>query len=295
MCYREPPDPGAGEDIRRPVEPAMAHDLAPRLDATGGAARRTPRDERIDGGMQAPSGAEERTSSGGIVEWSASRCASAETLTPSGCTPCVTIGSWFGSPTSTIDAAQVPAAMTFASEYCPASSTNRTSSVRSISARAICQDVPATTFAPAWSWRRSPRARRQRHPRVMDPWVQLAGALDDAKRRGLRVRLGGTEDLLDEVADRPMRLRRDPDALPCPNERRDHPGRRVGLSGPGRSLNRQDTMIQCEPEAAASAVMSEFPSSMGVADREGGATAAGVERAGRRSPRRKACRRSHPR
>ena len=74
------------------------------------------------------------------------KCSRAEAPTPSGWTPCETCGSWLRiaeqDERCTLD---LPTAQTFASESCPASSTNRTSTTSGAFSWAHTQTVPPTT------------------------------------------------------------------------------------------------------------------------------------------------------
>ena len=157
-----------------------------------------------------------RPRSSATVTASPTRCSSDEAAEPPGCTPCVTIGSWFGSPMRTIELAHAPTATVFASDIWLASSTNRTSKAPSNSGRANShggrRDHVRRTGAA--ERRRPPRSSRggsrpSRWPTCSSSspafctMRTVTGPWPDVGRRRPR------DDRLDQIADRLVRLGRD--------------------------------------------------------------------------------------
>ena len=149
--------------------------------------------------------------------WSSRRCCSTETPDSSGCEPCETCGSWFGSPSRMSERALVPAASTSASESWPASSTNSTSIGRSLSwmsssGSVNAQPVPATRSIAGSTdvglvVRRDDAATRELRARL----ALVLAALDAAEGEALRV--GLVLDRAQQVVDRLVAERGDADAL----------------------------------------------------------------------------------
>ena len=119
-----------------------------------------------------------------MVVWSSSRWASAERPAPGGWAPWVGWSSCCGSPRSTTELAPCADARTLASEICPASSTNRTSTASAMSSRDQSHDVPAAT----WTVTRLERGQHRRvvlrndHRVVAQRILGVGHLLDDAER-----------------------------------------------------------------------------------------------------------------
>ena len=141
-----------------------------------------------------------------------SRCSSADTSAPSGWLPLDGCASCCGSPSSTMLFAAPLTATTSASDFCPASSTNSTSTVSRICSRAHSHEVPATTS-------NSSPTQRFEHlgvvVRALDDLRRAAlvvlGLLQRADRRR-RVRARPAH-LVEQVADHRVGVRGDPDPL----------------------------------------------------------------------------------
>ena len=134
--------------------------------------------------------------------------------------------------------------MALASEICPASSTKRTSTAFANSGRAHMKAVPPRTSASRLS-----SARRA---------SSLSSSCDDACGRVRIVIVGrflrdahvgavlrgfladGDEQIRDDLVAR----RHDADALALRDERADHAGAGVRLSGAGRALNGEDGVVE---------------------------------------------------
>ncbi len=167
---------------------------------------------------------------------------------PGGWFACCGCSSCCGSPSSTRLFAPADTASTSASDICPASSMNRTSTLSRNSGRAQSHDVPPSSEY-------SPREKARRAFVVVDR-VQLFGIARTALAfvQALEIR----EPLLGRaLAHRPQQVAdglvadgRHADLLPGLQELEDHVRPRERLAGSGRALDRQHAVVELEPEAA---------------------------------------------
>ncbi len=172
-----------------------------------------------------------RPRSGGSVRSAPRTCSRADAPAPSGWTPWLTWGSWFGSPSRTIERAAVAPATAFASDCWPASSTNRTSSVRSSSGTGEQPARPGDDVDGPGGDRLGDRRRST--PRSPRPGVRRPRppSIRWSARIGTPGLAGGHDGLHEEVRDRLVGLGRDADPVTGPDQLDDHPRPGPGLAG----------------------------------------------------------------
>ena len=210
--------------------------------------------ERADVGVQPPRLVQEQAAI--RAQWSSRRRAGARAPTPpapGGWLACCGCSSCCGSPSSTRLFAPADTASTSASDICPASSMNSTSTlsrnavVRPEPRRAAEQAILVASRTAA----RCDRCRRSRAaPRDCRPcglaFVQALEIREPLLRRALA---HGAQ----HVANRLVADGRDADLLPGLHELENHVRAREGLAGAGRTLNRQHAVVELEREPDARA------------------------------------------
>ena len=173
----------------------------------------------------------------GIVARSPRMCSSAEAPAPGGWVAWLGWASCCGSPSRIRFRAAPATASTLASDSCPASSTNKVSTLSAIPARAHSHAVPAATSS-------SPSRSAFSSCSLL---IIAASACRCGLSRSARCPIRGPGSApprvlvhrVDQVADDRVRRPGDPDRAAMRDQLEDLLGRGVRLPGPRRSLHRQ--------------------------------------------------------